>query len=170
MTDASPSERPARPAPDPDATVEHQIQQLRRRRDQLDGELDEHRRRLSSTLEAVRTLQGRGSAEDDAVVVVVDARNHLVDLQLDPRALRLGSIEHLRRALLTAHHAACTDVARRLAEAGATDSDPEQDPVAALMAKMPEVTAMVGVELFAPPEEPDEPPTDDHPPRPNPFV
>lgn len=136
---------------DSDADLDHQTGQLRRRREQLDRELDDHRRHLDATLEALRTVRGRGGAEDDAVVVVVDARNHLVDLELEPRAVHLGSIARLRQALLTAHHRACADAAEQLREAGARDGD-DTDPVSRLTGLMPEVVAHVGADLLGPPD------------------
>lgn len=136
---------------DNDADLDHQVGQLRRRREQLDRELDDHRRHLDATLQAVRTVRGRGSAEDDGVVVVVDARNHLVDLELEPRALHLGSIARLRQALLTAHRRACADAAEQLHAAGALEGD-GADPATRLADLMPEVVAHVGADLLAPPD------------------
>ncbi|SDD14661.1 YbaB/EbfC family nucleoid-associated protein [Auraticoccus monumenti] len=136
---------------DSDADLDHQVGQLRRRREELDRELDDHRRHLDATLEALRTVRGRGAAEDDAVVVVVDARNQVVDLQLEPRAMHLGSIARLRQALLTAHRRASADAAEQLREAGAREGD-DTDPVTRLVDLMPEVVAHVGADLLAPPD------------------
>ncbi|MVA74862.1 hypothetical protein GC722_02270 [Auraticoccus sp. F435] len=166
MTQPSSAGPGARPV---DSDLDHQIAQLRRRREEVDRELDEHRRSLAATLDALRTVRGRGSAEDEAVVVEVDAQNRLLDLQLDPRALRLGSIAQLRTAILVAARAASEDAAAQLAEAGARESA-RADPVAALLERMPEVSELVGPDLLRTPEpspgpdpEPAEPPRPDNP-------
>lgn len=120
--------------------LDHTTDRLRQREQTL---LAEHERNAAA-LAAIRSedgLTGRGEAADGAVVVETDADNRMTDLQLDPRALRLGSIDNLRKAILDAYTAAAADVADRVSDAGFGDLEP--DAVRAMLDSMPELTAIL---------------------------
>lgn len=87
--------------------------------------------------ERIAAITGTGGAEDGAVEVTVDGGGRISAVHLDPRALRLGSIGRLERAIVTAASAAADDLAHQL-DAGLGD------PVRELYAAMPELSALLG--------------------------
>ena len=108
--------------------------------------------RLDRTLEDLRTAlvetRGEGEAESGAVKVTVDAQNRVVDIELTPKALRLGSTDRLRTALLDACDAAVADVASKIRETTGVDED--QDPMEAFFDGLPEIKALMPLSVRAP--------------------
>jgi DNA-binding protein YbaB len=108
--------------------------------------------RLDTTLNDLRTAladtRGEGEAESGAVKVVVDAQNRVVDIELTPKALRLGSTDRLRSALLDACDAAVADVASRMRAATGVDED--LDPMDAFFHGLPEIKALMPFSVRAP--------------------
>ncbi len=118
--------------------------------------------RPSSELKTALTeTRGEGEAESGAVKVTVDAQNRVVDIELTPKALRLGSTDRLRTALLDACDAAVADVASKMREVAGVDDD--GDPMEAFFEGLPEIKALMPLSLRAPrkaarpdPAEPEE--------------
>jgi DNA-binding protein YbaB len=112
--------------------------------------------RLDRTLEDLKTAlketRGEGEAEAGAVKVTVDAQNRVVDIELTPKALRLGSTDRLRTALLDACDAAVVDVASKMREAAGVDDD--GDPMEAFFEGLPEIKALMPLSLRAPRKAP----------------
>ena len=108
--------------------------------------------RLDKTLDDLRTAlsetRGEGEAESGAVKVTVDAQNRVVDIELTPKALRLGSTDRLRTALLDACDAAVADVASTMREAAGVDED--QDPMDAFFDGLPEIKALMPTSVRVP--------------------
>jgi DNA-binding protein YbaB len=131
---------------------------LQSRNDKLLAESE----RLDKTLDDLRTAltktRGEGEAESGAVRVTVDAQNRVVDIELTPKALRLGSTDRLRTALLDACDAAVADVAARMREATGVDED--QDPMDAFFDGLPEVKALMPLSLRLPRKAPRPDPAD----------
>ncbi|MGJ3508193.1 YbaB/EbfC family nucleoid-associated protein [Enemella sp. A6] len=124
--------------------LEASIQDLARREELLTREYEENARTLASLLTEGADTQGVGEAADGAIVATVDADHRLVDLVLEPPALRLGSIQRLRDELMFAVNSAIDDLAEQRSATGA-DIDP--DVVGALLDRMPEVTALLPEKL-----------------------
>lgn len=133
------TERAASTSPTPQPA--DQLEALQRRSELLMQEYERNQRTLADTLAATADVRGSGEAEDGAVTVVLDADNQLVDLELDPRALRLGSIGALQQAIKDAFTDASDDVRRQLQEAGSGGE--EDDPVRSFLARMPEIDALL---------------------------
>lgn len=128
----------ARPSADPTDS----LQALQRRSEELMQEYERNQRTLADTLAASADVRGTGDAEDGAVTVVLDADHRLLELELDPRALRLGSIGALEQAIKDAFDAASDDVQRQLKEAG-RGGEPDDDPVRSFLDRMPEINALL---------------------------
>lgn len=120
--------------------LDHTIDRLRQRERDLLAEYERNAQALA-TIGSGEGLTGRGEAAEGAVIVETDSDNRMTDLHLDPRALRLGSIENLRQAILDAYGAAVDDVAGQVQDAGFGDLEP--DAVRAMLDSMPELTAIV---------------------------
>lgn len=133
------TERAASSRATPDA-ADH-LQALERRSELLMQEYERNQRTLAESLDATAEVRGTGDAEDGAVTVVLAADHQLIDLELDPRALRLGSISALQQAIKDAFADASDDVRRQLHEAGNVGE--EADPVRSFLARMPEIDALL---------------------------
>jgi len=120
--------------------LDHTTSRLRQREQELIAEHERNAAALAA-MGSVDELTGWGEAADGAVTVRTDADNRMVDLQLDPRALRLGSIENLRQAILDAYSAAVDDVSGQVTDAGFGDVDP--DTLRAMLDSMPELTSIM---------------------------
>lgn len=120
--------------------LDHTNQRLRQREQDLLAEYERNAEALAA-IGSGEGLFGRGEAADGAVVVEADADNRLTDLQLDPRALRLGSIENLRQAIMEAYEAALDDVADQVRDAGFGDLEP--GTVRGMLDSIPELTRIV---------------------------
>src|SRR5699024_3462850 len=90
----------------------HTTDRLRQRERDLLTEYERNAEALA-TIGSGADLTGRGEAAEGAVAVEVDGDHRMTDLALDPRALRLGSIENLRTAIMDAYDAALTDVSEQ---------------------------------------------------------
>lgn len=108
--------------------------------------------RLDKTLADLKTAlmetRGEGEAESGAVKVTVDAQNRVVDIVLTPKALRLGSTDRLRAALLEACDAAVAAVASTMREATGVDED--RDPMDAFFDGLPEIKALMPLAVRVP--------------------
>ncbi|MGV8850056.1 MAG: YbaB/EbfC family nucleoid-associated protein [Propionibacteriaceae bacterium] len=134
---------------------------LESRNDVLLTESERLDRNLDDLKTALAGTQGEGEAESGAVKVTVDAQNRVIDIELTPKALRLGSTDRLRTALLDACDAAVADVASKLREATGVDQD--GDPLDAFFDGLPEIKALMPLSVRAPrraarpdPAEPEE--------------
>lgn len=134
---------------------------LTSRNDVLLAESERLDRTLAELKTALKETRGEGEAESGAVKVTVDAQNRVVDIELKPKALRLGSTDRLRTALLDACDAAVADVASKMREATGVDQD--QDPMDAFFDGLPEIKALMPLSVRAPrqaarpdPAEPEE--------------
>lgn len=109
----------ARPAPGAfaPANASTRIEQWQRRNEVLDAQLAEMERRAYATREAMATAVGIAAGNRKAVQAAVDANNRLLDLLIEPEALRLGSIEALRNEVFEAVVNAQADVAAKIAAA-----------------------------------------------------
>ncbi|HSN44267.1 MAG TPA: YbaB/EbfC family nucleoid-associated protein [Propionibacteriaceae bacterium] len=118
--------------------------------------------RLDKTLADLKTAltetRGEGEAESGAVKVIVDAQNRVVDIVLTPKALRLGSTDRLRAALLEACDAAVADAASTLREATGVDED--RDPMDAFFDGLPEIKALMPLAVRVPRQAPRPDPAD----------
>src|SRR5690606_1505985 len=123
------------------ADLEHVTARLRRTEADLVAEYERNAAMLAKIGTGASKIVGRGSAAEEAVVVETDHANRMTDIQLDPRALRLGSIDALQRAILAAYTAATEDAAEQRAEAGLGLPDPR--PVQSLIEEMPEAAALL---------------------------
>lgn len=123
------------------ADLQHVTARLRRTEEDLLAEYERNAAMLATIGTGSRTVVGRGSAADAAVVVETDHANRMTDIELDPRALRLGSLGALQRAILAAYTAATEDAAEQRAEAGLGMPDP--NPVRSLIDEMPEVAEIL---------------------------
>lgn len=121
--------------------LDYTTDRLRLREQQLLAEYERNAKALEKLGAGGKDVTGRGWAAHEAVVIVVDAANKIVDLEIDPKALRLGSIDNLRKAILTAYENATEDVAEQLRE-HTLDAVP-QDALRAMLDSMPEVTALM---------------------------
>ncbi len=121
--------------------VERNANELRRRQDTLNARLESERKRAAELLANLPTIEGRGSAENGSVAVVVDANGRLKDLTLTAGALRLSSASRLRNAIMDAVAEATEEAMGRVRRAvgGATPTD----PMTAYFDAMPEVVAML---------------------------
>jgi len=128
--------------------LDYTTARLRQREQELLGEYERNAKVLDRLGAGGSGVTGRGWAADQAVVATVDASNRLVDLELDPRALRLGSIENLRKAIMTAYDLATEDVADQLRDAGLAELP--ADPVRAMLDSMPELTAIMPEGTYTP--------------------
>lgn len=123
--------------------VSRSTEDLLRRQELLTREIEAHQHSLDDYRTIARTTQGTGTAADGAITAVVDAQHRLVDLAIEPPALRLGSIGALRDALMAAINDAHDDVDANLAhELGDTG-------VADFMDSMPEVVALLPDDVVA---------------------
>lgn len=93
------------------------IQEWQHRNAVLDAQLAETRRRIEATREAMETAVGIGAGNRSAVQAAVDSGNRLLDLLIEPEALRLGSIQALRNEVFEAVVNAQADVAAKIAAA-----------------------------------------------------
>ncbi len=121
---------------------------LAQRQESLLREYERNQKLLDASAEQARDTAGTGVAEDGAVSITVDANQRVTRVSLDPRALRLGSIARLERAILAACQAAEDDVARRL---GRTVGDPVQQ----FFDSMPELVQLLAAEAYQPFLDPD---------------
>ena len=121
--------------------LDHTTERLQRTEQDLLAEYERNAALLATIGTGAEQVTGRGSAADGAVVVETDAANRMTDLELDPRALRLGSIANLRRAILDAYEAAAEDAASQVTAAGLGGVDPE--PLRGLLEAMPEVSGLL---------------------------
>jgi DNA-binding protein YbaB len=134
---------------------------LESRNDVLLAESERLDKTLAELKTALQETRGEGEAESGAVKVTVDAQNRVVDIELTPKALRLGSTDRLRTALLDACDAAVADVASKMREATGVDED--RDPMDAFFDGLPEIRALMPLSLRVPrqaqrpdPAEPEE--------------
>lgn len=125
--------------------LEYTTERLRQRGHELLAEYERNAKALARVGVGGEQVTGRGTAEDEAVVIEVDSDNRLLDLTLDPRALRLGSIANLRTAIMDAFTAAADDVAAQLAD---TTTGLEGDPVREMLESMPELMAIMPEEMY----------------------
>lgn len=121
---------------------------LRQREQELLAEYERNAKVLERLGKGGKDITGRGWAAHEAVVVTVDASNRIIDLELDPKALRLGSIDNLRKAILTAYGNAADDVADQLREHTLGAAGP--DSLRAMLDSMPEVTALMPEGAYTP--------------------
>ena len=128
--------------------LDYTTDRLRQREQQLLAEYERNVKALEKLGAGGQDVTGRGWAAHEAVVIVVDAANKIVDLEIDPRALRLGSIDNLRKAILTAYQNATEDVAEQMRD-HALEAVP-QDAVRSMLDSMPEVTALLPEGAFTP--------------------
>ncbi|MFW6599158.1 YbaB/EbfC family nucleoid-associated protein [Propionibacteriaceae bacterium Y2011] len=161
--------------------LDYTNERLRQRERELLAEYERNARALQAAGAGGEEITGRGWAANEAVVVMVDASNRLIDLHLDPRALRLGSIENLRTAIITAFENAAEDVADQQRDHGLDAMGDE--PVRDMLESMPELTALLPessyAQFLADDGEPDDttrpepkrgPTRPDWDPKPNPYV
>lgn len=134
---------------------------LGQREEALRREYEQNERLIAETERQVEQAIGTGSAEDGAVQVRADATGRVVEVDLEPRALRLGSIGRLEQAIKTACNAATEAATTKLA---GTASDPLKE----FFDSMPEVTALLGADSFAAYVEPVLPASPPSPPPPPP--
>ncbi|HEX2314105.1 MAG TPA: YbaB/EbfC family nucleoid-associated protein [Thermomonospora sp.] len=83
--------------------------------DKLSAQADQAMRRLAESAEALTEVVGEGEAADGLVRAVVDGGGALRSVDLNPRAMRMGS-EELGRAVTVAVTAAQADAQRRVQE------------------------------------------------------
>lgn len=121
---------------------------LESRNDVLLAESERLDKTLAELKTALKETRGEGEAEAGAVKVTVDAQNRLVDIELTPKALRLGSTDRLRTALLDACDVAVADVASKMREATGVDED--RDPMDAFFDGLPEIRALMPLSLRVP--------------------
>lgn len=121
--------------------LEYTTDRLRQREQQLLAEYERNAKALDKLGAGAKDVTGRGWAAHEAVIIVVDAANKIVDLEIDPRALRLGSIDNLRKAIMTAYGNAVDDVAEQLRD-HTLDAMP-RDALRSMLDSMPEVTALM---------------------------
>lgn len=121
--------------------LEAGIQDLSRRQELLTREYEANAQLLAEALAAGTEVTGTGSGADGAIVATVGADHRLIELELEPPALRLGSIQRLREELKIAVNAAIDDAEAQLREAGGRAASPEV--VGDLLDRMPEVTALL---------------------------
>lgn len=138
--------------------LDHTTARLQQREEQLLAEYERNAAMLAALGPGGTDVLGHGAGADGAVVAQVDATNRLVDLYLDPKALRLGSIEALRQAILTACQQAADDVSEQLNQAGREAAPPEA--VRALLDSMPELTDLLPESTYRRYLEPDGPQPD----------
>ncbi len=131
-----------------DPQLEDRTLELKRREEELMTERERADRAWAETVKVWTEATGTGRVEDGAVTVVVDAQNRVVDIELTPQAVRLGSIQNLRRALLEACDEAVADVQRQLAQAAGVEVG--EDPVAELLKLVPEIAEVLPYELRHP--------------------
>ncbi|MDN5727366.1 MAG: YbaB/EbfC family nucleoid-associated protein [Propionibacteriales bacterium] len=120
-------------------------ERLRRRGEELLAEYEKNAKALARVGVGGVAVTGRGSAQDEAVVIEVDSDNRLIDLTLDPRALRLGSIANLRTAIMDAFAQASQDVADQLSR---ETMGVEGDPVREMLESMPELMAIMPPQMY----------------------
>ena len=144
-----------------DPSLDDRTAALVRRQDALLAESERLDDAWAATVKALRDVRGVGEAESRAVTVTVDAQNRVVDIALTQRALRLGSTDRLRKALLDACAAAVADAAGKLREA--TGVDPDVDPLAVFFDGLPEIAAVMPPAPATPSPTRSAPPgTEDH--------
>lgn len=117
------------------------IQDLSRREELLIREYEQNAELLAEALAEGAEARGVGRGADGAIVATVDTDHRLVDLVLEPPALRLGSIGRLRDELVHAVNAAIDDLAEQRRTAGAGTPDP--DVIGTFMDRMPEITGLL---------------------------
>ncbi|MEV4567701.1 YbaB/EbfC family nucleoid-associated protein [Nonomuraea sp. NPDC049421] len=83
--------------------------------DRVMAEFKANSRELSDVMGLVGDVAGEAASPDGKVRVRVTASGQLTGLQIDPRAMRLGSQE-LAEAILEASRRATEDAARRVME------------------------------------------------------
>lgn len=93
-------------------------------------------------------IRGHGKAEKGAVSVTVDASGRLTDIDFTPAALRLGSIDRLREAILDAAGDAVDDATTQYLKLTGVGADGIPDPLGDFLGGMPEVTEMLPSELL----------------------
>lgn len=138
--------------------LDHTNARLRAREATLLDEYERNAEALRALGPGANRITGRGWAGDQIVVVEVDAGNRMTDLHLDPRALRLGSIDNLRRAIMTAFDNACEDVADQMRDLGLATIG--EDPVRRMLEGMPELTALLPDQAYDALVAPDAPAAD----------
>ncbi|MGI8768702.1 MAG: YbaB/EbfC family nucleoid-associated protein [Propionibacteriaceae bacterium] len=127
------------------------ISDLAQREEALLREYERNQQAIDVVERTAAQIRGTGSAEDGAVTVTVDGDNRITAVELAPRALRLGSIERLERAILAAFTAAADD---------ADDGGGQlADPLRQFLDSMPEVTSLLpqSVSEFLSTSEPTKP-------------
>ncbi|WP_229115938.1 YbaB/EbfC family nucleoid-associated protein [Parenemella sanctibonifatiensis] len=134
--------------------LETMARDLGQRQETLRKEYAASTDQLRELLAAVGEIEGQGYAEDGAVRATVDAQNRIVDLELSPEALRLGSIERLRNAIVDALDFAYAHAQQQIREAGGMLGD--DDPVQAYLDVMPEVATVLPRGFGAAHRRPDE--------------
>ena len=132
-----------------DLDLENRTLELARREEDLQAESEDLDERLSAATAIAADGYGEGKAARGAVTVRVDSQQRVIDIQLTPRALHMGSTEGLREALLDAIDAACDDMAQKLAEAGGVPRD--FSPIQSFIEAIPEVAAVLPAALRTPP-------------------
>lgn len=83
--------------------------------DRIMAEFQANAREFSDVMGQVGDVVGEGASPDGKIRVRVTASGQLTGLQIDPRAMRLGSQE-LADAILEASRRATDDAARRVLE------------------------------------------------------
>lgn len=141
-----------------DPALEDRTAALAARKDVLLAESERLDEMLAELTKALKDTRGEGESESGAVKVTVDAQNRVVDIALTPKALRLGSTDRLRAALLDACDAAVADVAEKLHETTGVDSD--RDVMEAFFEGVPEIKALMPLSVRVPPQAPRPDPVD----------
>lgn len=124
-----------------DPSLEDRTASLERRYEQLLATSERLDDAVAAATRALAETRGIGESESGAVKVTVDAHNRVVDISLTQRAMRLGSPDRLRRALLAACDAAVADAAASVARA--TGLADHEGPVVGLLDEMPEIAAVL---------------------------
>lgn len=89
---------------------------LRARLDELLGDYEQLRRRMSAAQDRMRTMRGTAASTDRTVAVSVDSRGRLVRLDLEPRAYRRFSPSQLAAEIQRLADEACAQVSDDMAE------------------------------------------------------
>lgn len=107
---------------------EEELDELERslsyRTDVLADEYAANEQHIADLLACREGLTGRGEAANGAIVVTLDSAHRIVDLKLEPAALRLGSISSLKSAIIEAFDKATTAIDTKIDKAVSQIDDP----------------------------------------------